>query len=156
MVLGWLTLIFLLVLALPYKGKGYTFSKAARESMIRKRKETLRERRHKTAVDEDDPFSEDYGMYEEEKSSEQLARERYELRQMRALEKQERSRVHSIVMEAGGLRTRDDLREEYSEIPNTFKRRDGLPGDEMADYFKEYYPELGIEDERDLIDFLAS
>lgn len=105
--------------------------------------------------DDDDPFAEDYGD-NEPISKEDAEREKYEARLLRDLEKAERGRVYSAVIEAGGLQTRDDLREEYSEIPNTFKRRDGLPGDEMAEYLSMYYPEFGIEDERDLIDFLAA
>lgn len=92
----------------------------------------------------------------EVKSKEDKKRERYESQQIRALEKAERSRLNSALMEAGGLKTRADLREEYAGIPNTFKRKDGLAGDEMAEYLGMYYPEFGIEDERDLIDFLAA
>lgn len=109
----------------------------------------------KPDFDDDDPFNEDYGD-DGPKSEEERQQEKYEAKILRDLEKAERSRAYAIVQEAGGLRTRDDLREEYSEIPNTYKRRDGTPGDEMAEYFKTYYPEFGIEDERDLIDFLAA
>jgi hypothetical protein len=101
-------------------------------------------------LDDEDDFE------DEPQSKEDKQREKYEAKQIAALEKAERSRVHSVVMEAGGLKTRADLREEYRGIPNTFKRKDGLPGDEMADYFSRFYPEFGIEDERDLIDFLAA
>lgn len=104
--------------------------------------------------DDDDPFAEDFG--DDPLSEEELAQQKYEAKILRDIEKDERSRLHSIVHETGGLKTRDSLREEYSEIPNTFKRKDGLPGDEMAEYLSSYYPEFGIEDERDLIDYLAS
>jgi hypothetical protein len=106
-------------------------------------------------VNDDDPFSEDYGD-NEPLSKEEKQRERYEDQQVRALEKAERSRLHGIIHEAGGLKTRDALREEYAGIPNTFKRKDGASGDEMAEYLATYYPEFGIEDERDLIDYLAA
>lgn len=109
----------------------------------------------KSPFDDDDPFNEDHGG-NEPKSKEDKQRERYESQQIRALEKAERGRLNSAVMEAGGLKTRVDLREEYAGIPNTFKRKDGLAGDEMAEYLGRYYPEFGIEDERDLIDFLAA
>jgi hypothetical protein len=105
--------------------------------------------------DLDDPFNEDWGP-NDPITPEDKEQARYEARQLAALEKAERSRVYGIVQEAGGLKTRDDLREEYAEIPNTFKRKDGIDGDEMADYLKTYYPEFGIEDERDLVDFLAA
>lgn len=59
-------------------------------------------------------------------------------------------------MDAGGIATHaDQLREEYRSIPNTYKRRDGLPGDEMAEYLAMYHPELGIETENDLIEVLS-
>ena len=58
-------------------------------------------------------------------------------------------------MDAGGIKTSDDLREEYREIANTFKRRDGLPGDEMAEYLSVYHAEFGIQSENDLLDFFA-
>lgn len=103
----------------------------------------------------DDPFADDDDG-DEPKSKEDRAREKYEAKMVRDLERAERSRVYSIIQELGGLKTRDDLREEYAGIPNTFKRRDGLAGDDLADHFANYYPEFGIEDERDLIDFLAA
>ena len=105
--------------------------------------------------DDDDPFNEDFGS-DEPTSKEDEERERYEAKILRDLEKAERSRVFQSVQENGGLQTRDDLREEYAGIPNTYKRRDGTPGDEMAEYLAAYYPEFGIEDERYLIDFLAA
>lgn len=72
------------------------------------------------------------------------------------MEKAERSRTFKAVQEFGGLKTNDDLREEYAGIPNTYKRKDGMAGDDMADHLAQFYPELGIESERDLIDFLVS
>lgn len=104
---------------------------------------------------DDDPFAEDYGA-NEPKSKEERQRQRYEEKLIRQQEKAERSRLRNVILDQGGLQTRDDLREEYAGIPNTLKRRDGLPGDQMADYLKTYYAEFGIEDERDLIDFLAA
>jgi hypothetical protein len=104
---------------------------------------------------DDDPFNEDYGPNEPE-SEEAQEQRRYEEKLLRDAEKADRSKLHGAIIDAGGLKTRDALREEYREIPNTFKRRDGLAGDEMAEYLGMYYPELGIEDERDLIDYLAS
>lgn len=78
-----------------------------------------------------------------------------EEKMIRDMEKAERSRTFKAVMDNGGLKTNDALREEYAGIPNTYKRRDGMAGDEMAEMFSMYYPELGIESERDLIDFLV-
>ncbi len=72
------------------------------------------------------------------------------------MEKAERSRLREVILEGGGLKTRDELRNEYSQIPNVYKRKDGTAGDEMAEYLATYYPEFGIEDERDLIDYLAA
>lgn len=84
------------------------------------------------------------------------AQERHEAKLINQREKEERSRVHSAIKDMGGLKTRDDLRDEYSQIPNTFKRRDGMAGDDLAEHLAQYYPEFGIESERDLIDFLAA
>jgi hypothetical protein len=93
---------------------------------------------------------------EGEETPEQKRQRKYEERQIRDLEKAERSRFFSVIQEAGGIQTRADLREEYQGIPNTFKRKDGLPGDEIADYLNTYYPEFGIENERDLIDYFGA
>lgn len=101
--------------------------------------------------DDDDPFADDPFAPDPEDPE-----AKHEAGLLKKLEKEERSRFHSIIHEAGGIKTRPDLREEYSQVPNTFKRKDGLPGDEMAEYIAMYYPEFGIEDERDLIDYLAA
>ena len=108
----------------------------------------------KPAVD-DDPFAEDFGD-DEPKSKEDLQRERMEAKLLADMEKADRQKVYRAIQDQGGLKTRPDLREEYAGIPNTFKRKDGLPGDEMADHLATYYPELGIESERDLITYLAA
>lgn len=110
----------------------------------------------KLAAAEDDPFTEDWGESGEEKSEEDLRRERYEAKLVRDMERADRSRVHTIIHDAGGLKTRADLREEYADVPNTFKRHDGLPGDVLAEYLASYHADLGIRDERDLISFLAA
>lgn len=79
-----------------------------------------------------------------------------EARLIRHLEKEERSRLYRAVMEFGGLKTRgSELREEYRAIPNVYKRKEGLPGDEMADLLATHYPDLCIRDERGLIDELT-
>lgn len=103
-----------------------------------------------------DPFNEDFGDPETAETEEQKQQRAYEAKLLADLEKAERSAVHTAILDAGGIQTRDDLREEYRQIPNTFKRKDGLPGDEMADYLGMYYPELGIESENDLLDFFAN
>ncbi len=107
----------------------------------------------KSANDLDDPFNEDWG--QEEPTREEKWNQRYETTVMNQMEAMERGDLFDVIMEAGGIQTRDALREEYRGIPNTFKRRDGLPGDEMAEYLATYYPELGVQDERDLIDMLS-
>jgi hypothetical protein len=142
----------------PFESKraarGRKIASASRSDSNRSERSSTR---RSVIEDDDDPFAEDYyGEDEDEQTDEERQQEKYEAQIVRELEREERSRVYSIVQEAGGLQTRDDLREEYREIPNTFKRRDGLPGDEMAEYLATYYPEFGIEDERDLIDFLAA
>ncbi len=109
----------------------------------------------KPDLSDDDPFAEDFGE-DEPKSKEDRQRELLEARLIRDMERADRRKVYRAIQDQGGLKTRDDLREEYAGIPNTYKRRDGLPGDEMADHLARYYPELGIESENDLIDYLAA
>jgi len=106
-------------------------------------------------ADDDDPFAEDYGE-NETKSKEDLQRERIEAKLLRDMERADRSKLYKAIHDQGGLKTRAALREEYAGIPNTFKRKDGMAGDEMADHLAIHYPELGIESERDLIDYLAA
>lgn len=100
---------------------------------------------------DDDPFTEDFGP-SEEKSEEDLRQERYEERMIRDMEKAERGRLYEVIMETGGIRTHDsELREEYQAIPNAYKRRDGLSGDEMAEHLKTNHPRFGITNENELI-----
>ncbi len=101
------------------------------------------------------PFDEDWGK-NEKPTEEEAQRARLEAKLVREAEKAERSRLYQVIMEQGGLKTRADLREEYAEVPNTYKRKDGLAGDELADYLKTYYAEFDIEDERDLLQRLAA
>lgn len=101
----------------------------------------------------DDPFADDPFADDEPESKEDKQRKRMEDALLRKMEKEDRSTLHNAIMEQGGIRTSDELREEYRQIPNNLKRKDGMAGDEMADYLKTYYQELGIETERDLIDY---
>jgi hypothetical protein len=154
-------LILLLLMLLPLKHKGYRFNRSEIERMKRKRNATIRNKPKENPDDvfedefgDDDPFA---GTYQPEEESDEERRQRqYEERLIRQMEKAERSRLYAVIMEQGGIQTRDDLREEYREIPNNFKRRDGMPGDEMADYLKTYYAEFGIETENDLLDYFAA
>lgn len=114
--------------------------------------------RHPAPAEEEpcDPFAEDYGDDDDEEVSEEDRNwERYEKRVLRQMERAERSRIRRIILDEDGIRTRDDLREEYRSVPNVYKRKDGRSGDEMAQYLSEHHPEFGIEDERDLIDVLS-
>jgi hypothetical protein len=104
--------------------------------------------------EDDAPFAEDYGE-NEPKSKEDLQRERMEAKLLRDMERADRAKLYKAIMDQGGLKSRAELREEYAGIPNTYKRKDGLAGDELADHLAICYPELGIESERDLIDYLA-
>ena len=108
--------------------------------------------RARAEYDPDDPFAEDYGPNEED-TPEQKQQRKMEEALLRKMEKEDRSKLYNAIMEQGGIKTSDKLREEYRQIPNNLKRKDGMAGDEMADYLKTYYQELGIHDERDLIDF---
>lgn len=88
--------------------------------------------------------------YDDEKAA------RWQARELREAEASEPSVFDIVVTEAGGLKAHDDddLRGEYSEIPPVFRRKDGLPGDELADYLAAHHPGLGVRDERDLIELL--
>ena|SRR5215217_4840181 len=101
-----------------------------------------------------DPFAEDYGPNEDE-TAEQKRQRKMEEALLRQMEKADRSKLYNAIMEQGGVQTRDDLREEYRAIPNNLKRKDGMAGDEMAEYLGTYYQELGIYSENDLLDYFA-
>lgn len=101
-----------------------------------------------------DPFGEDFGPNEAETAEERRQR-KMEEKILREMEAADRAALTSAIMDQGGIQTRSDLAEEYRAIPNTFKRKDGLPGDEMADYLAMYYPELGIESENDLLVYFS-
>ena len=105
--------------------------------------------------DPDDPFAEDYGSDGEE-TLEQRRQRKMEEAILRKMEQEDRSKLFNAIMEQGGLKTNPQLREEYRQIPNNLKRKDGISGDQLADYLATYYAELGIRDERDLIDYFQS
>lgn len=104
-------------------------------------------------IDDDDPFAEDYG--KEEETPDQKRQRRMEEALVRKMEQEDRSKLYAAIIDVGGIKTRDDLREEYRAIPNNLKRKDGLAGDEMAEYLGTYYQELGIYSENDLLDYFA-
>jgi hypothetical protein len=83
--------------------------------------------------------------------------ERYEARVKAADVSAETSDLFRYVLDNGGIRlSSDDLAEEYREIPNAYRRHDGLRGDEMADQLARDRPELGIRSEHDLLEFFAA
>lgn len=92
-------------------------------------------------------------LLEEEVTEEE--RRRYEKSVLRQAEKITTS-LYRAIIDAGGLQTNPALREEYRQIPNTFKRKDGLPGDVMAEYLSTHHPGFGVKDERSLIDVLRA
>jgi hypothetical protein len=104
--------------------------------------------------DPDDPFAEDYGP-PEELTKERKQQKIMEEALLRRMEKEDRSRLYAAIHEVGGIKTRDDLREEYRAIPNNLNRKDGMAGDEIAEYLGTYYQELGIYSENDLLDYFA-
>jgi hypothetical protein len=110
--------------------------------------------RARAAKDDDDPFAEDFGP-NEELTAEQKQQKRMEEAMLRKMEKEDRANLYAAIMDVGGIKTSDELREEYRAIPNNLKRKDGLSGDEMAEYLATYFQELGIEDENDLLDYFA-
>lgn len=137
------------------KTSGGSLAERVRTSTAPKKKERESVIARPKRADDSDPFAEDFGD-NEPKSKEDKQRERHEAQLAARMEKEERSRLHSIFSEAGGLKTREDLKEEYRAVPNNLKRKDGMPGDEMADYLATYYPEFGIESENDLLDYFAA
>jgi hypothetical protein len=100
-------------------------------------------------------IAEEYQPSEAQKSGGEKRLEKYEAALVNKMEKEERSKLYNAIHEVGGIKSRDDLREEYRAIPNNLKRKDGLKGDEMADYLGTYYQELGIYSENDLLDYFA-
>ncbi len=102
----------------------------------------------------DDPFAEDYGPNEGE-TPEQKRQRKMEEALLRKMEQEDRSKLYQAVMEQGGIKSSNELREEYRAIPNNLKRKDGLAGDQMAEYLGTYYQELGIYNENDLLDYFA-
>lgn len=92
----------------------------------------------------------------EQPDADELKRQRVEARILEAMERADTSKLYAAVMEQGGIRpSTPDLAEEYREIPPSYRRPDGLPGDEMAEHLAVHMPELGIRDERDLLAFFA-
>lgn len=116
------------------------------------RKEYAARRKAARITNDDDPFAEDYGPNEPESKADK-ERKRFERSFERGADKSSR-KVGAVVLEMGGLKATGGLKEEHAEIPNAYKRRDGLPGDEMAEQLAQQYPQLGIRSERDLIEFL--
>lgn len=83
--------------------------------------------------------------------------DRYERRVRDEFISAETRDLFTFVIENGGIRpSTPDLREEYREIPKNYRRKDGMPGDEMAELLATHRPELRIESERDLLEFFAA
>lgn len=92
----------------------------------------------------------------EEASEEQI--EKYERGVIREAKKERDDRsLYQIIIEQGGIKppSENGSVEEYKEIPNCYKRKNGLAGDEMADYLGAYHPQFGIYRENDLIEYFA-
>jgi hypothetical protein len=87
-------------------------------------------------------------------AAEDRERRRYQQQVLREA-KEAGTSLYQAVMEAGGIKMRDDLREEERAIPLAYRKSDGLPGDEMSDHLRRHHPELGITTERELIDALS-
>lgn len=101
-------------------------------------------------------FARDDVEQERQAAAEAEEQKKYEAGLIAQMEKEVTRDLNNAIRDAGGIQTRQDLREEYRSIPNNFIRKDGLPGDEMAEYLKTYHPELGIDTENDLLSFFRA
>lgn len=76
---------------------------------------------------------------------------------LRKLEEAAASDLYAEVMAQGGIRpSTPDLREEYRAVPPSYRRPDGMPGDQMAEHLQANRPELGVTDENSLLAFFES
>lgn len=71
---------------------------------------------------------------------------------------QETRDLFAYVMTYGGIRpSTDDLAAEYAEnVPPSYRRRDGMRGDELADQIRRDRPEYRIENENDLLEYFGA
>lgn len=105
-------------------------------------------------VEDDDPFAEDDGA--EPETPEERRQRKYEERLLKEMEKADRAKLYSAIRDTGGIDPTPGLKEEYKTIPDAYGGGGkGLPGDAMAEYLNTYFPELGIETERDLLDYFS-
>ena len=107
----------------------------------------------KKPVVNDDPFADDPFDEPDTETPEERKRRKMEAAILRKMEAEDRSNLYRAITDQGGIKTRADLREEYRQIPNNLKRKDGLDGDVMAEHLCSHHAELGICSEGDLIDY---
>lgn len=87
---------------------------------------------------------------------EEMRKQRAEARIVAEMERADTSKLYAAILEQGGIRpSTPDLAEEYRAIPPSYRRPDGMAGDQMAEHLSVHMPELGIQDERDLLAFFA-
>lgn len=87
---------------------------------------------------------------------EETEQARYERKILEEMEKQDASKLYGAIMAQGGIRvSTEDLREEYRNVPPSYRRPDGMPGDQMAEHLATHLPELGIQSENDLLAYFA-
>lgn len=87
---------------------------------------------------------------------EDLRKQRAEARILAEMQRADTSKLYAAVLEQGGIRpSTADLAEEYRAIPPSYRRPDGMAGDQMAEHLSVHMPELGIREERDLLAFFA-
>lgn len=84
-------------------------------------------------------------------------REREESRMRREMAKAESSALYRAIMDQGGISlSSEDVREEYRSVPKSYRRKDGLPGDVVAEHLASNHPEFGITDENSLLQYFAN
>jgi hypothetical protein len=87
---------------------------------------------------------------------EEIEREKYEKRILEQMQRDDASKLYGAIMAQGGIRvSTEDLREEYRNIPKSYRRPDGLPGDQMAEHLATHLPELGITSENELLAYFS-
>lgn len=87
---------------------------------------------------------------------EESEQEKYERKILEEMERADTSKLYGAIREQGGIHpSSSDLAEEYRVVPPCYRNPQGMFGDVMAEHLATHMPELGIQDENDLLQFFA-